>query len=94
VFDDRIESLKRYFGARKKIRVVTERMLDPTAFPGLTLMARRGDADCDVELDLGSAGIGEFISWANEKLGIRDLSIEEIPIEEVIKTLYATEARE
>jgi ABC-2 type transport system ATP-binding protein len=91
VFDDGIDSLKRFFGERKRIRVVTERELDPTAFPGLSLIARRGATDCDVELDLRAAGIGDFIAWANAELAIKDLSIEEIPIEEVIKALYSRE---
>ena len=89
MFDDSIGKLKKFFGNRKKIHIVSERALDPAAFPGLSIISRQSPTDCDIELDLQVADLGQFVTWANPTLGIRDLSIEEIPIENVIKLLYS-----
>ncbi len=88
VFDDSLEKLRRYFGDRKKVHLVTERSLDGLSLPGLSLIERRTETDADFELDLSCLVLENFISRASSSYGIRDMSIEEIPIERVIKELY------
>jgi ABC-2 type transport system ATP-binding protein len=88
VFDDTLEKLRRFFGSRKKIRLVTEESLDGLELPGLSLIERRTANDADYELDLSCLGLDRFISRVSEGRRIRDMSIEEIPIESVIKQLY------
>ena len=88
VFDDSLAKLRRFFGSRKKIRLVTEENLDGLELPGLSLIERRTANDADYELDLSCLDLGRFISRVSESRRIRDMSIEEIPIESVIKQLY------
>jgi ABC-2 type transport system ATP-binding protein len=88
VFDDALEALRRYFGTRKKIRLATEDTLDDLAMPGLILSERRSATEADFELDLSVLPLNAFIARISGSRKIRDLSIEEIPIESVIRDLY------
>jgi ABC-2 type transport system ATP-binding protein len=89
VFDDALEALRRYFGTRKKIRLVTEDAVDGLEVPGLTETGRRSATDADFELDLSRLPVEAFMSRVSTIRRVRDISIEEIPIETVIKELYA-----
>ncbi len=44
--------------------------------------------DADYELDLFVLGPESFVSQASSRFGIRDMSIQEVPIESAIKDLY------
>ncbi len=89
VFDDDLERLRGSLGARKRIRVSAEGSLDGLILPGLERIERRGPGDADYELDLGRLDLDRFIGAVGQGRRIRDMSIEEIPIERVIKELYA-----
>ncbi len=88
VFDDTLDRLRGFFGSRKKIKLVTEESLEGLELPGLSLMERRTANDADYELDLSALSLDGFISRVSRDRRIRDMSIEEIPIESVIKQLY------
>ena len=88
VFDDALEALRVYFGRRKMIRLVTDEALDDMSFPGLSLLDRRTATDADYELDLSQMELHRFIARVSESRRIRDMSIQEIPIESVIKAMY------
>jgi ABC-2 type transport system ATP-binding protein len=87
VFDDALQALRRYFGNRKRIRLVTAESQD-LRLPGLSLVERRTADDAEYELDLSRMELEDFISRVGKSLRIRDMSIQEIPIESVIKELY------
>ena len=93
VFDDTLQRLRRFFGSRKKIKLVTEESLEGLELPGLSLIEKRTANDADYELDLSTLGLDGFISRVGEKRRIKDMSIEEIPIESVIKQLYRETAK-
>jgi ABC-2 type transport system ATP-binding protein len=88
VFDDTLESLRGYFGSRKRIRLVTARAAADLDLGGLEETGRESDTDVSYELNLAVTPLNRFIARANERTEIRDMSIEEIPIERVIKDLY------
>jgi ABC-2 type transport system ATP-binding protein len=91
VFDDTLGALRRYFGERRKIRLVTEEPLDELSLPGLSLLQRRTATDAEHELDLSRVELDRFIARVSESRKIRDMSIEEISIESVIKAMYRQE---
>jgi ABC-2 type transport system ATP-binding protein len=90
-FDDTLGALRRYFGERKKIRLVTDEPLDDLSLPGLSLLQRRTATDAEYELDLSQVELDRFIARVSESRRIRDMSIEEISIESVIKAMYRQE---
>ncbi len=88
VFDGALDELRRYFGSRKKIRLVTVEDSGSLDLPGLSLIERRSATDADFELDLSCLELHRFMGKVTESFRIRDMSIEEIPIESVIKEMY------
>jgi ABC-2 type transport system ATP-binding protein len=88
VFDGALDALRRYFGTRKKIHLITDEDLGELALPGLSLIERRSSTDADYELDLSRLELHRFIERVTEICRIRDMSIEEISIETVIKEMY------
>jgi ABC-2 type transport system ATP-binding protein len=89
VFDDGLEQLRSSLGARKRIRVSAEGSLDGLVLPGLEVVERHGPGEVEYELDLARLDLDRFIAAVGQGRRIRDMSIEEIPIERVIKGLYA-----
>jgi ABC-type uncharacterized transport system ATPase subunit len=70
---------------------VTEEPLDDLSLPGLSLLQRRTATDAEYELDLSRVERDRFIARVSESRKIRDMSIEEISIESVIKAMYRQE---
>jgi ABC-2 type transport system ATP-binding protein len=94
VFDDSLQALRRYSGNRKKLTLVTERDQDGMAGPGVSLIERRTPTDSVYELDLDVVDLDSFIAGVSKTRRITDMSIEEPPIENVIKELYARSGRQ
>jgi ABC-2 type transport system ATP-binding protein len=92
VFDDGLERLRSYFGNRKRIRLLCRAAIADLGLEGLAETSRASDRDISYELDLGRTSLDRFIARANERTLIQDMSIEEIPIEGVIKELYRAAA--
>jgi ABC-2 type transport system ATP-binding protein len=89
IFDDGIENLRGHFGSRKRIRLLSEGGQGALSIEGLEARERRSENEVFYELDLERCPIDAFIAKANAALRIRDMSIGSIPIEEVVKGLYA-----
>jgi ABC-2 type transport system ATP-binding protein len=94
IFNDPIEKLSRFFGCKKKINLQTDRSQIDFQLPGLKSLDRRNDTHGNYELDLDILPLKAFLAQADEILCIKDMSIEEIPIESVITALYETKKPE
>jgi ABC-2 type transport system ATP-binding protein len=88
-FDDSLSTLRRLLGDKKAVRIVTDEPL-PLEFPaGAVLLRRYGDREAELEIDMAVLPLKRFIRDFNEIYGIHDMSIEPLPIETVMKDLYA-----
>lgn len=90
VFDDTITTLRRHWGEKKLIAVSTVYPLPDLTRPGVTVTKRISDYQAELELDLAVYELNKFIALVNKSSTIRDLSVQEPPIEETIKVLYKT----
>lgn len=99
VFDDGIAMLRRHFGAKK---IVTAACASPFYFgndgleqplpAGVTLLNRLSPADVELECDTSVMDLGSLIRLIGDTCGLRDLAVQEVPIETVIKELYTDTA--
>lgn len=98
VFDDSIDSLRRHFGAKKIVTAACSSPcfggpdgaeLDLPA--GVTLLSRLSASDVELECDTSVTDLASLIRLVSETYGLRDLAVEDVPIETVIKELYAKE---
>ncbi|MDF2921238.1 MAG: transporter [Paenibacillaceae bacterium] len=93
VFDDQIEALKQYLGAKKRVRLVTERPWDSGwSHEAFTVISSSADTDTELELDLSRIKLIDFMAQVQQRSGIADLCMEDIPIESIIKALYQQQA--
>ena len=88
VFDNSINTLRSHLGVKKIIAVSTERPLPDLALPGINITNRISDYKAELELDFSVLELNKFIALVNKSSTINDLSVQEPPIENVIKELY------
>ncbi len=88
IFDNTLDMLRRYFGAKKIIRLSTQKPMVKLAKPGITFTNFISEFDAELELDVSLLDLNHFIETVNQQSIIKDLAIQELPIESVIKELY------
>jgi ABC-2 type transport system ATP-binding protein len=88
VFDDALDALRKYFGSKKTLCLSTRLPLPELNIPGLTVTRMVSAYEAELELDTARLELYRFIREMNDSSGIYDLSIQELPIEEVIKEMY------
>ncbi|MBN1412905.1 MAG: ATP-binding cassette domain-containing protein [Spirochaetales bacterium] len=89
VFDDSMERLKSHMGNKKIVHVTTQKNLPPLNEAGITVSNRISEFEAELELDMSQMKLNRFIEDLNKASTISDLSIEQLPIERIIKELYA-----
>ncbi len=88
VFEGSMEKLRNYFGTMKTVTLNAERKWEGNGIPGVKVMQTISPTDLELEIDISIIPLKDFIQTASETCGIRDISIQELPIESVIKELY------
>lgn len=88
VFDDALHVLRSRVGEKKAVRVMTDIPLPDDSMPGVALLKRIHDSEAELEIDTDILPLKDFIRQFNETYGIRDMSIEPLPIEVIMKELY------
>lgn len=89
LFDDKIQSLRGYYGSKKFIHLTTSNPIILDDLKGVTVLKKLSDTDYELEIDLEIMKINKFIDIMNQKYILKDLNILEPSIESVIKTFYA-----
>jgi ABC-2 type transport system ATP-binding protein len=88
VFDDSLDALRSYMGARKLVTLSTHAPLPDLGLPGVAVKTRQSDFHAELELDISLTGLNQFIEYVNKSSSIKDISVQAPPIDEVIKNLY------
>lgn len=89
VFDNTVNSLRRYSGFKKRISLVTKKEIpDGLEIEGVSIAARTSPTIAELELDAEVTELNRFIHIMDERFIISDMAISEAPIESVIKELY------
>jgi ABC-2 type transport system ATP-binding protein len=90
VFDHSLVHLRSLLGTLKNVHLTSKRPL-PTLFTtGIRLVKRISDYEAELELDTSVLELSQFIQQINDECGISDMSLQDPPIETVIKELYAS----
>jgi ABC-2 type transport system ATP-binding protein len=87
LWDGSLPELRRKYLGKKRIRLVSECERLSFALPGVTLIA---EAPHQLELELapGSTPVGALVDAALRQGALHDLTIEDAPLDEVIRALY------
>mgnify|MGYP000885093148 CR=1 FL=1 len=89
IFDNTIEALRNHLGTKKLVSVSTQNPLPKFDVPGVLVKNKLSDYNAELELDVNTMGLNQFIDYINKNSTINDLTLQELPIEEVIKNLYS-----
>ncbi|WP_029192878.1 ABC transporter ATP-binding protein [Paenibacillus harenae] len=89
VVDDSLSGLRSRLGDKKSVRLTTEAAVPDIARKGLHVLERIGPLELELEIDTSLLPLKQFIREFNEAYGIIDMAIESLPIEAVMKQLYA-----
>lgn len=88
IFDNTLETLKNHLGAKKTVIIASEKPIKDFAMNGVIVTQLMSDYDAEMKIDMNQTGISEFIDKVSAEYGIRDMIIQEIPIESIIKEMY------
>lgn len=89
VFDDGIRELRTHLGDKKRVRITTEQPADWTGIQGILWNGEtKHGVETELELDTAVLPLKDFISRINAEYVIRDMAIDALPIDRVIKELY------
>ena len=91
-FDNSLEALRNHLGAKKIIAVKTRMALDLAGMPGVQTIKKVSEFEVEIELDATLMQLNDFIQRINTTSEILDMTITALPIERVIKTLFAGSA--
>lgn len=90
-FDNTMELLKNHLGTKKIIKLSTHTPLPEMAWEGVSITKTLSRYAVELELDLAVMDIDHFIKQVSDRSTINDLSIQDVPIESVIKDLYTAQ---
>ncbi|HOV27285.1 MAG TPA: ATP-binding cassette domain-containing protein [Pseudobacteroides sp.] len=88
IFDNTIDALKSHLGTKKLVSITTQAPIPPLEIPGVLVKNKLSDYNAELELDVNIMELNQFIDYINKNSTINDMTLQELPIEEVIKKLY------
>jgi ABC-2 type transport system ATP-binding protein len=89
IFDNTMGLLRRHLGDKKLIHISTAKALPEKEFDGVSIIDEISDTEKKIELDLSVLSLDGFLRSINTDNSLIDLSIEELPIERIITSLYS-----
>jgi len=88
VYEDTLDSLRHHLGSQKTVNLTASAPLTEDMFAADGVAVSRCDDTLRLTVDTGIMPMNRFLSWVSERCDITDLSITEMPIEEIVKTIY------
>lgn len=93
VVDDALSGLRKRLGDKKSVRLMTESLVPDIQQQGLRIVERIAPLELELEIDTSLLPLKQFIREFNDIYGIIDMAIEPLPIEAIMKELYAKSAQ-
>ncbi len=88
VFDDTTKSLRHKLGNIKLITISFHGTVPEIDHPGIQVITQQPDAGAELAVNCDLIDIGDCIRWIGEKSKIKDINIQDLPIENAIIDLY------
>jgi ABC-2 type transport system ATP-binding protein len=88
VFNDQLKGLRNHIGSKKIISLKTREQLPDLNKPGIRIIHPISIFEAELELDVAVIELQNFINYVNAGSIIADISIQDVPMEDLIKKLY------
>jgi ABC-2 type transport system ATP-binding protein len=90
IFDDSLSNLRKQVGDKKQISLTLHNAPSKKSLEGMRVTSSPTDLELTLEAD--TTNISEFMESLFRRFNIRDISVKEQPIEDIISVLYARNA--
>jgi ABC-2 type transport system ATP-binding protein len=87
VYDGAVEAIRRRFGEERRMRVEFEGPA-PGELPDGVVEEERGPERLALRFRPATTPPAELIAWLQSRVAIRDLTLEEVPIERIVAEIY------
>jgi ABC-2 type transport system ATP-binding protein len=93
VFDDSLSQFKLFLGDKKQVNLTFTEPTDAAIFNNnyTRVIAQNSDLEITLEVDIASISISDFIETISKSHRFSDISIKELPIQQVVMKLYESE---
>jgi ABC-2 type transport system ATP-binding protein len=91
VFDDTLQKLQLNLGEKKIVELVLEQPFNEgaTGFShNVRLLEQKSPLEITLEVDTSKTAIGDFIENLSRRISFSDISVKELPMEEIITQIY------
>ena len=88
VYDDTIEKMRGVLGSKKIVELVLSKPLSINQLKDVMIIEEKSPMQLTIEVDTSQKSIGQFIHEISEQLQITDMSIKELPMDQIIRALY------
>lgn len=92
VFNNDLKGLRQHIGSKKIIKLSTREQLPGLDLLGIRILKPATAYEVELELDTTIIPLNDFIQEINSRSLIADMSVQDVPIEELIKELYGSAA--
>ncbi|MCL1867236.1 MAG: ATP-binding cassette domain-containing protein, partial [Oscillospiraceae bacterium] len=90
VFDDTLQKLQLNLGDKKIVKLILEKRsnIEKNSFGENVKITQKSPLELTLEVDTSRIAIGRFIEELSEKVSFSDISVKELPMEEIITQIY------
>ncbi|MCD4670639.1 MAG: ATP-binding cassette domain-containing protein [Actinomycetia bacterium] len=92
IFNDDLKGLRRHISSKKIVKLNTRECFSEIKMKGVKIINRLSDFEAELELDTSIVQLNDFMHIINSMNTIADMLIQDVPIEDLIKDLYKSEA--
>ncbi|NLZ45091.1 MAG: ATP-binding cassette domain-containing protein [Clostridiales bacterium] len=89
VFDDTLTNLKHNLGDKKLIELILTKPLTNEQKSDLNIVEEKSQREITIEVDLNKKDIRSFISELSKMVEFSDISVKELPMEQIITQIYS-----
>ncbi|MGN0692103.1 MAG: hypothetical protein ACI4K7_07140, partial [Oscillospiraceae bacterium] len=89
VFDDTLSGLKNILGSKKIVELTLTEPYGGDEINGAKIIGRDNEYNISLEVDTEKQPITEFLKSLTEHVGIKDISVRELPMDMIITRIYS-----
>jgi len=93
IFDGDLKGLANRISPKKLVKLSTREHFPDIKLKGVTITNRLSDFEAELELDTSVARLNDFMNEINSSSNIADISVRDVPIEDLIKDLYNSSSK-
>ncbi|MDR1700369.1 MAG: ATP-binding cassette domain-containing protein [Lachnoclostridium sp.] len=88
VFDDPLKDLQTSLGEKKIVEMTLDEPFQAELIQNIKILQKKSPRELTMEVDTSKIAISDFIEEFSKKVGFSDISIKELPMEEIITHIY------